>query len=56
MEKEIRYALLEAIWISRWNEEKTGLTAVLTAEEAEKMCKNIIKELKKAGYKITKMK
>lgn len=47
-------ALLEAIWISRWNKDKTSLTSVLSVEESIKMCEDIKKELDKAGYKIIK--
>jgi hypothetical protein len=53
MKKGIRNALMKAIWIMRWTDNKEGLKAVLEAEEAEKMCKDIVKELDKAGYKIT---
>jgi hypothetical protein len=56
MNKKIFIALNEAIWITRWNEDQTALKAVLTVEEAEKICKNIIKELNKAGFKIVKNK
>jgi hypothetical protein len=51
---EIDEVLLEAIWISRWNKDKTALTAVLTPEESIKMCKDIKQELDKAGYEIVK--
>ena len=56
MEEEIKIALLNAIWISRWNEDQTALTSVLTVEEAEKICKNIVIELDEAKYKIVKKK
>lgn len=46
--------LLKAIWISRWNEDKTALTAVLTPDEAMKMCQDIREKLDKAGYNIIK--
>lgn len=51
---DIDLTLLEAIWIMRWSDNKEVLYAVLTVEEAEQMCDNIIKELDKAGYKIVK--
>jgi len=51
---DLENALLEAIWITRWNKEKTALSAVLTVEEATKMCKDILFELDKAGFKIVK--
>ncbi|MEI6243031.1 MAG: hypothetical protein WCP39_06475 [Chlamydiota bacterium] len=54
MNEEIKDALLEAIWVMRWNETETALSAVLTSEEAEKMCDDIIVELGSAGYKIVK--
>lgn len=48
-------ALLEAIWISRWNKNKTALSAVLEPEEAEKIVDDIFIELKKIGYEIRKI-
>jgi len=51
---EITEALLEAIWVMRWNKDKSAMTAVLTVEEAELMCDDILKELNKAGFKIVK--
>jgi hypothetical protein len=54
MDQNIRKAILEAIWIMRWNENKTSLSAVLKEEEVEQMCKDIIEELDKAGYEIVK--
>jgi len=53
---DVEIALLEAVWLMRWNKDKTALSAVLSVKEAEKMCKDIRKELKKAGYTITKIK
>lgn len=44
--------LLEAIWVMRWNRDKTQMTAVLTNEEANQICKNIIKELNNSGFMI----
>jgi hypothetical protein len=52
MNKKIFIALSEAIWIMRWNKDKTVLKAVLMVEESEKICKNIVKKLDKAGFKI----
>jgi uncharacterized membrane protein len=54
MNKKIQNALLEAIWIMRWNKNKTAMTAVLEIEEAIKICDDIVKELGKVGYVITK--
>ena len=54
MNEEIENALLEAIYIMRWNEDETSLTAVLTVEEVEQATRDIIEELDKAGYKIVK--
>ena len=44
---KIDLALLEAIYISRWNETKTALQAVLTVEESEQIVDNIKFELSK---------
>lgn len=52
MEDGLRNALLEAIWLMRWNKEGTAMTAVLTVEETFKMCDDIVDELDKAGYEI----
>lgn len=46
----LEIALLEALWITRWNESGTTLTSVLTEEEARKICERILIELDKAGY------
>lgn len=52
---KLKNILLEAVWIVRWgSSDKTALSAVLTVEEAEKMCDDIVNELDKAGYKIVK--
>jgi hypothetical protein len=56
MEEELQLALLEGIWIMRWNKEQTAMSAVLTVEEAQQMCKDIVEELDKAGYEIVKKK
>lgn len=45
-------ALLNAVWVSRWNKNKTALTAVLTTEEAELIVDDIFLELEKIGYEI----
>ena len=50
--EELEVTLLNAVWLMRWNEEKTVMKAVLTEEEATQMCKDIVEELDKAGYKI----
>jgi len=53
-QKEIQIILLESIWVMRWSENKTGLYAVLTEEEAEIVCNDIIINLNMDGYKIVK--
>ena len=52
--EELELTLLEAVWLMRWNKEKTAMTAVLTEEEATQMCKDIVDELDKAGYEIVR--
>jgi len=54
MEEEIEEALLEAVWIMR-NGPGSSLVSVLEVKEAEQMCVDIVKELKKAGYIIKKV-
>jgi len=54
MEKDIRDILLESVWVMRWNEDKTAMVAVLTSEEAIKIVDDIIKNLNKHNYIITK--
>jgi len=54
MNNKIENILLESVWVCRWNEAKTALCAVLTSEEATQVCRDIIKELDNAGYKIVK--
>ena len=54
MEENLKNALLEAVWLMRWNKDKTSMVAVLTEKEADKMCKDILKELDAAGYDIVK--
>lgn len=49
---EVVDALLEAVWVMRWNEAKTSMRSVLTPEEAQKMVDDIFEELDKAGYEI----
>ena len=56
MEEELQLALLEAVWLMRWNAEQTAMSAVLTSEEAIQMCKDVVEELGKAGYEIVKKK
>ena len=51
---KIVLALLEAIWIMRWNDTKTAMTAALTVKEANKITNDIVKELNKAGFEIVK--
>jgi len=52
--EEIESALMEGVWLMRWNKEKTSMSAVLQAVEAHKICSEVIEELDKAGYKIVK--
>lgn len=52
--EQIELTLLEAVWVMRWNKEKTGMHAVLTEEEAHRVCKDILEELDKAGFQIVK--
>ena len=54
MGEEIRNIILEAIWISRWTENKEALIAVLTPEEAEEIVNDILVKLSDSGYQITK--
>jgi hypothetical protein len=54
MDEELELALLEGIWIMRWNKEQTAMSAVLTSEEALQMCKDMVEELDRAGYEIVK--
>lgn len=54
MEENIENALLEAVWLMRWNKDKTAMAAVLTIDEAMQMCKDIVDELNKAGYEIAR--
>jgi len=56
IDKDISDAMMEAIWIMRWNKEETAMTSVLTSDETMQMCINLIKELNNAGYKIVKQK
>lgn len=44
----------EALSISRWNEDETALTSVLTTKEMDKIIIEIGEGLIKAGYKIVK--
>lgn len=54
-EKEnLECALLEAIYISHWTENKQALYAVLEPEEAEKIVKDIFIELDKNNFEITR--
>lgn len=52
--EEITSALIEAIWLMRWSDNKESMHAVLTTKEAELMVENIHKELDKSGYQIVK--
>lgn len=49
---KIDSALFEAIYILRWNENKTALSAVLKVDEAEKIVEDIKTELSKINHSI----
>jgi len=51
---KVEVALLEAVWIMRWNKTKTAMTAVLEPEEAMGIVKDIHKQLHAIGYEIRK--
>ncbi len=51
---KVTNALLEAIWIMRWNDTETALIAIMDPEDAMKIVNNIFKELNAAGYEIKK--
>lgn len=53
---EVENALLGAIWIMRWNKDKTALVSVMEPREAIRIVKEIHIELKKIGYSIQKVK
>ena len=53
-DEKLELALLEAIYIMRWDKEQTALTAVLTEEECNQIVSEIHKKLNRAGYKIVK--
>ena len=51
---KISEVLLDAIWVTRWNEPaKLGLP-IIDSIEAIQMIERIFKELDKSGYKIVK--
>ena len=53
--EDVYYILLESTWVSRWTDERQeSLYAVLTAEEAEQIAKDILSNLDEAGFKIVK--
>lgn len=45
-------ALLDAVWLMRWNKKKTSMTAIMEPEEAQKIVDGIFEELDKIGYEI----
>jgi hypothetical protein len=51
--QKIENALLEAVWVSRWNG-PDALVAVLDPGEAIQIVADIFKELDKIGYEIRK--
>lgn len=53
--EEIKFALLEAIYIFRTTESGEGIYAVLQVKEAEKMVDDIFIELSNIGYEIKKI-
>ena len=50
--EDLELVLLEAVWLMRWNENKTTMVAILSEEEALQMCKDIVTVLEEHGYKI----
>jgi len=52
--EEVENTLLEAVWISRWTDNKQALYAVLDSDEAFKIVRDIFTELDKIGYEIRK--
>lgn len=52
--EEIQNILLESVWITRWNDDKTALYAILEPDEAVKITEDIINNLKEKGYEIKK--
>jgi hypothetical protein len=52
--ENIEFALMEAVYISRWTASKSALYAVLTPEETQQIVKDIFIELDKIGYEIRK--
>jgi len=51
-QEKIECALLDAVWITRWTDNKQALFAILEPEEAELSVKNIFSELNNIGYEI----
>lgn len=51
---KVENALLEAVWLMRWNKDKTAMSAIMEPEEAMQIVDDIFKELNKIGYEIKK--
>ena len=51
---EIEDALLEAVFITRWNEEKSSMYPLLSIPETQQVINDVIIELDKAGFIIIK--
>ncbi len=54
MEMEIQEALLEAVFVTRWNEEMTSMYPLLSINETKEVINDVVIELNKAGFKIIK--
>lgn len=52
--QKLEYLLLESVYLMRWNETKTALSAVLEPEEAMEIVFDIFYTLHKNGYKLIK--
>jgi len=50
--EKIEDALLEAVFVTRWDESKSVCQPVLTNEETGRVIDDIIDELNKAGFTI----
>lgn len=51
---EIEDALLEAVYVTRWNEEKTSMYPLLSVIETKQVIDDVVNELDKAGFEIIK--
>ena len=55
IDEELFNLLLDAVWIMRWNEDKTAMSAVLSDIEAINIVNDIILSLKQSNYEIKKI-